>query len=410
MSFEFGQFNEFSDSVAAADPVIFAVARMINLGRNTGAFYQAMNPVDVTIDAKEYDIYGRSKTSRNGVIGNSGSSAAAWDNDDTTGLKMSAAAVKGLTVGHVLDIEGERVVVKSVNRSNNTIDVLARGAAGTTAASHANDTPFKVVGFAGTDTDLKNVESVNEITNIFRNFCQTIFETVDWTKHGELVSKGHSETQASILLTREAEIRVAEMLSTMAINGLKEKQTSTTTRYMSAGLLQQLTDTASGTREVLTYNTSGVLTEAKLMAALKQVFETGAPDTIWCSPTVKTYINNLNIANSALAINANKDDHTGGGLYISHIDYEGAILAVRVDRDMPDSNLAIVTQRDIKKGWLKDDGLVMKDEPSKSTRELRKSIQGSVGFMVEGVGQDHILMTGITGGPTERVFKTASAN
>jgi hypothetical protein len=146
------------------------------------------------------------------------------------------------------------------------------------------------------------------------------------------------------------------------------------------------------------------------MAALKQVFETGAPDTIWCSPTVKTYINNLNIANSALAINANKDDHTGGGLYISHIDYEGAILAVRVDRDMPDSNLAIVTQRDIKKGWLKDDGLVMKDEPSKSTRELRKSIQGSVGFMVEGVGQDHILMTGITGGPTERVFKTASAN
>ena len=405
MSFEFGQFNEFSDSVAAADPVIFAVARMINLGRNTGAFYQAMNPVDVTIDAKEYDIYGRSKTSRNGVIGSSN-----WTSSATTGLSMSAAAVKGLTVGHVLDIGGERVVVASVNRSANTIDVLARGAAGTTAAAHTAGAAYKVVGFAGTDTDLKNVESVNEITNIFRNFCQTVFETIDWTKHGDLVNKGHSETQASILLTREAEIRVAEMLSTMAINGLKEKQTSSSTRYMSAGLLQQLTDTASGTREVLTYNASGVLTEAKLMAALKQVFETGAPDTIWCSPTVKTYINNLNIANSALAINANKDDHTGGGLYISHIDYEGAILAVRVDRDMPDSNLAIVTQRDIKKGWLKDDGLVMKDEPSKSTRELRKSIQGSVGFMVEGVGQDHILMTGITGGPTERVFKTASAN
>ena len=405
MSFEFGQFNEFSDSVAAADPVIFAVARMINLGRNTGAFYQAMNPVDVTIDAKEYDIYGRSKTSRNGVIGSSN-----WTSSATTGLSMSAAAVKGLTVGHVLDIGGERVVVASVNRSANTIDVLARGAAGTTAAAHTAGAAYKVVGFAGTDTDLKNVESVNEITNIFRNFCQTVFETIDWTKHGDLVNKGHSETQASILLAREAEIRVAEMLSTMAINGLKEKQTSSVTRYMSAGLLQQLTDTASGTREVLTYNASGVLTEAKLMAALKQVFETGAPDTIWCSPTVKTYINNLNIANSALAINANKDDHTGGGLYISHIDYEGAILAVRVDRDMPDSNLAIVTQRDIKKGWLKDDGLVMKDEPSKSTRELRKSIQGSVGFMVEGVGQDHILMTGITGGPTERVFKTASAN
>lgn len=405
MPFEFGQFNEFSDSVAANDPVIFAIAKSMNLGRNTGTFYQAMNPVDVTLDSKQYDIYGRSKTSRNGVIGSSN-----WSNSATTGLSMTADAVKGLTVGHVLEIGSERVIVKSVNRTNNTIDVLARGAAGTTAAAHTAGDAFKVVGFAGTDTDLKNVESVNEITNVFQNFIQTVFETFDWTQHADLVAKGLSETQASIRLAREAEIRVAEMLATMAINGKKEKQTSSTTRYMSAGLLQQLTDTASSTREVLTYNASGDLTEAKLMAALKQVFENGNPDTIWCSQTVKTYINNLNIANSALALNANKNDHTGGGNYITHIDYEGAILAVRVDRDMPDANLAIVTQASIKKGWLKDDGLRMKDEPTKSSRELRKSFQGSVGFMVEGVGQDHILVTGITGGPTERIFKTASAN
>lgn len=405
MSFEFGQFDEFSDSVAANDPVIFAIAKRINLGRNTGTFYQAMNPVDLTLDSKQYDIYGRSKTSRNGVIG-----ASNWDNDDTTGLSMTAAACKGLTVGHVLEIGSERVIVKSVNRTNNTIDVLARGAAGTTAAAHTAGAAFKVVGFAGSDTDLKNVESVNEITNVFQNFIQTVFETFDWTQHADLVAKGLSETQASIRLASEAEIRVAEMLATMAINGKKEKQTSATTRYMAAGLLQQLTDTASSTREVLTYNASGVLTEAKLMAALKQVFENGAPDTIWCSPTVKTYINNLNIANSALALNANKNDHTGGGNYITHIDYEGAILAVRVDRDMPDANLAIVTQASIKKGWLKDDGLRMCDEPTKSSREMRKSFQGSIGFMVEGVGQDHILVTGITGGPTERVFKTASAS
>lgn len=405
MPFEFGQFNEFSDPVAANDPVIFAVAKRMNLGRNTGTFYQAMNPVDVTLDSKQYDIYGRSKTSRNGVIG-----ASNWDDDDVTGLSMSAAAVKGLTRGHVLEIGSERVIVKSVNRSNNTIEVFARGAAGTTAAAHTAGAAYKVVGFAGNDTDLKSVESVNEVTNVFVNYIQTVFETCDWTQHADLVSKGLSETQASIRLVSEAEVRVAELLATMAINGKKDKQVSTVTRYMSAGLLQQLTDTASSTREVLTYNASGDLTEAKLMAALKQVFENGAPDTIWCSPTVKTYINNLNIANSALALNANKDDHTGGGLYISHIDYEGAILAVRVDRDMPDSNLAIVTQSSIKKGWLKNDGLRMCDEPTDSSREKRKSLQGSLGFMVEGVGQDHILVTGITGGPTERVYKTASAN
>ena len=411
MAFEFGTFNEFSDPVATNNPVIFAAAKVIDLGPWDGQFYQACAAPQVTIDAKEFEIYNRSQTSRDGLIGVAVSGGTAWDNDDTTDLKMSADAVKGLTVGHVLQVGDEVVIVKAVDRSDNTIDVFARGAAGTTAAAHADNTPYKVIGFAGEDEDLKNVESVNETTAKYVNYVQTVFETIDWTKHAELISKGLSEKEAEIMLVKEAEIRVARMLATMAINGRKYKQVSSTTRWMSAGLIQQLQDNNSGTRSTLTYNASGDLTEAKLLAALKQIFDAGGrPDTIWVSPTVKGYINTFNMANSSLAINTTKEDHTAGGQYVSAVDYEGMILRVRVDSNIPSSMAAIVTMANCKKGWLMDDGLRLVDEPQKSSREMRKSLQGSLGFAIEGVGQDHILITGITGGNAERIYKTASAN
>lgn len=407
MAFNFGQFNEFSDPVAVNNPVIFAVAKAINLGPWTGAFYQACAAPSVTIDSKEFEIYNRSETSRDGAIGVAVSGGTAWDADDTTDLPMSENACKALTVGHVLQVGDEVVVVKSVNRTAKTIDVLSRGDAGTTAATHLDNATYKVIGFAGRDEDLKNVEAVNETTAKYTNYVQTVFEAIDWTKHAELLSKGLSEQEASMMLVREAEIRVAKLLATMAINGRKFKQTSATTRWMSAGLLQQLQDNNGGTRPVLTYNASGDLTEAKLLAALKQVFAAGgSPDTIWVNPTVKDYINTFNMANSSLAISTIKADHTAGGQYISAVDFEGAILKVRVDNDLSSGVAAIVTQANCKKGWLKDDGLKLVDEPTLSSREKRKSIQGSLGFAIEGVGHDHLLITGITGGPTERVYKT----
>ena len=418
--FEFGQFNEFSDSVAAADPVILAVAKGISLGPWTGKFYEAMGAPATTLDSKTFKVYGRSKTSRNGVIGadasdssssSSSSATGGWDNDDVTGLPMPAAACRALTVGHVLQVGDEVVTVKAVDRDNNTISVFVRGDAGTTAAAHVAGTAYKVIGFAGNDTDLKNVEGVTETTNEWENYVQTVFEVIDWTKHGELVNKGLSEAQARVLLIKEAETRVAELLGTMAVLGRKNKAISNAKRFMSAGLLQQLTDTNGGKRAPLTYAVGGTLTEAKVIAALKQVFDAGGnPDTIWCGPTVKGYVNNFNMANSSLAIQAAKNDHTAGGQYVTHIDYEGKVLAVRVDAEIPASNLAIVTQAQCKKGWLVNDGLRLVDEPAASSREFRKSLQGSVGFVIEGVGQDHILLTGITGGPSERIYKTASSN
>lgn len=398
MAFAFGQFNEFSDGVTAADPVIEAVAKAIKLGPFTGKFYEAMGAPAASLTQKEFEVYSRTKTSRDGALGSSG-----WNNSATTGLSVNADSLKGLTIGHVLDIGGEVVIISAVDRSAGTISVHSRGAGGTAAATHEAGATFQVIGFAGNDTDLKYVESVSESTKTWNNYVQTVFETIDWTKHAELTRKGLSEANAVVMLIREAEYRIAELLARMAIRGVKAKGTGNNSRYMSAGLLAQLNDVNG--RGAMTYDVAGILTEDKLKAGLKQRFDTGGTaDTIWVHPTVKEYFNAF-IGASAVTLTDTKANHTAGGVYVDKYNYEGAILDIRVDSDMPVDKIAIVNQSKCKKGWLANDGLRLVDEPALSSREMRKSLQGSIGFIIEDVGADHLLLTGVTGGTTERVYK-----
>lgn len=396
MPFAFGSFNEFSDSVTKGDPIIEAIARSIKLGPFTGKFYEAMGAPSASISQKEFKVYSRSKTVRGGAID------ANWDDDDTTGLGVADTALVGITVGHVLDIGGEVVIVKAVDRSNGTISVYKRGDGGTTAAAHTSGATFEVIGSANADEDLPNVEAVSETTSEWSNYVQTVFEKINWTKHGELKRKGLSDANATFVLLREAEIRVAEMLAKMAIRGVKAQATNSSNRYMSAGLLAQLADVSN--RNAAVYNVNGLLTEAKFKAALKARFDAGASlDTIWCSPTAKEYLNHFIGSNSAVMLTDSVSNHTAGGIYATKYNYEGALLDIRVDADMPNDRIAVVNQGKCKKGWLEGDGLRQADEPSRSSRETVKSIQGSIGFLIEDVGTDHLLLYGISGTGDARV-------
>ncbi len=209
MAFEFGFFNEYSDSVTFANPTIHAAAKVIDLGPYVGAFYQKMGSPNVTYDTKEFEIYSRTQTSRDGAIG-----TTAWSATATTGLSMAASVVNGLTVGHILNIDGEVVIIKSVDRSSNTIDVLKRAVSGT-AKAHSAGTLFKVIGFAGADQDLANVEAMSETTTVWNNYMQTVFEVINWRKHGELTRKGMTDANAIAFLITEAEQRIATMLGRM---------------------------------------------------------------------------------------------------------------------------------------------------------------------------------------------------
>ena len=131
MPFEFGYYTEFSDPVTKADPVVAAVAKAIELNQWTGKVYESMGAPSAPITSKEYEVFTRSKTARVGAVGTSG-----WDASATTGLPVSADFAKGITLGTVLEVGEEAVIVKSVDRSANTISVFRRGDGGT-AATHA---------------------------------------------------------------------------------------------------------------------------------------------------------------------------------------------------------------------------------------------------------------------------------
>ncbi|WP_288615111.1 DUF5309 family protein [uncultured Victivallis sp.] len=403
MAFDFGRFHEFSDPVTYADPVIEAVARAIGLGPYTGKFFEAMGAPMLPLTQKTFKVYNRTLTSRDGA------SSGAWDASATTGLPLSADALKGLTIGHVLLIGTEVVIISAINRSAGTISVHKRGEGGTTAAAHTSGDSFEVIGFAGNDEDLKKVESTNELTEEWENYVQTVFEVVEWTKHAELVRQGMDPANATAMLITEAQTRVARLLSRMAVKGVKAKATGSGGRFMSAGLLTQISDVTG--RHARRYNVNGVLTETKFKASLKAMFDEGGnANTIWCNSTVKEYLNAFLGARSEVTLNDNKSNHVAGGLYVTSYDYEGAILTIRVDDAMPGDRIAVVNQAKCKKGWLSDDGLRLVDEPAASSREIRKSLQGSIGFLIEDVGTDHTDLYGITGGSTERIHNVKITN
>ena len=387
--FNIGLFTEYDDPIAVHDPVVQVSAAAINLAANQGVFYQAMGAPSEAITQREFEIYGRSLTVQEGVVGDG--AGTGWNSSNTASLPMTANAVKNLTVGTVIQVEDEVVILKSVDRSANTIDVWKRGAGGTTGASHADTIAYKVVGFAGDDTDLKNVESFSELTNKFVNYAGSVFEVIDFTKMAQILKvRGLSEGQV-FTLRKEAMLRVATKLAYMSINSRKEAGNNTNQKYMSAGLLQQLTDTASGTRPILRYNAdSSPFSETILKDALEAAFKRGNPDTILMAPP------NKKIANEWL-ISLVQTDITNrrAGYAVREYEYEGKILKIMVDQDVPADRVEILTMANCKKGWLQGDDLQLVKEPAQSSRENKESLQGSLGFVVEGVGYDHLDIYGI---------------
>jgi len=386
MSFELGIFTDLDDSNSIADPMVMVRASAIQLPMNKGRIWEDAAVETDPESNRKFEIYSRTETPRAGTVGTGGVD----DTDTTIPITSTAGLIKGL----VLLIEDEAVVINTIVNAT-SITVRERGTAGTTAAAHSAAAAYIVLGSAIDDQDLKDLESVSEITSVYENYMQTAAETIDYTRGGRLdPRKGLSANQIQIM-EEEALLRVAKGISTTAVKGLKQ-QKDATAPWMTGGLLQQLSDNSSG-RLVLTYAVGGVLTEAKLKAALRVVTERGTPSDIYVSSANKDTINEFLGASAATKLSVNTDmANTQAGYYVDSYNYEGLILNVKIDLDMPDDQIAIVNMSMVKKGWKKGDALQLEEQTTLSSREKRSAYNGSFFLAVENVGYDHILMTGIT--------------
>ena len=380
MAFETGAITDMSDANSVADPVVLVSASAVKNPIFLGRFWNDMSEFNEGESNRKFDIHSRSETQRAGTTGT-------WANGTTT-AGLAVASTVGLIKGLVLQVEAEVVVVKTVV-SPTVIDVVARGAAGTTGVAHSAKA-YTVIGSAINDVDLKDIGSVSEISLIFSNFMQTVAEPIDFTKGGQIDSrKGLSQSMMAVV-QEEAMTRVAKNIFASSINGLKQ-QKSGDSPFMTSGLIQQLTDTTGG-RLVLEASTTGALDETKLKAALRTVTRTGTPTDIYVSSANKDVINEFN---SSLIQTGRGDAQAG--FHVDTYNYEGLILNVKIDLSLGDDVIAIVNINKCMKGWKTNDVLVYENQPDLSTREKRAAFNGSYGIAIEDVGYEHIIMTGVTG-------------
>ncbi|MEK7516580.1 MAG: hypothetical protein AAB562_03220, partial [Patescibacteria group bacterium] len=107
------------DPTSVVDPLILGIAKDITLGKDEGIIYNRLGAPEEKVDNFKFEIYDRSRTALTGVVGNG--AGTGWNNSATTALPLPAASIGILTVGDVVEVESEQTVVKSVNRSGNTI-------------------------------------------------------------------------------------------------------------------------------------------------------------------------------------------------------------------------------------------------------------------------------------------------
>jgi len=386
MPFDVGVHTHLDDAQSVIPAQIRAMATEVKLGRYEGRAWSLMQPPERLVENHRFKIKDRSRTALSGLIGDG--VGGGWNSTDTTSLAMIAATVAVLNVGDVLEVESEQVVVKAVNAS--TIDVDQRGHGGTTAATHADQVAFTVIGQAINDTDASKVIAKAEQTGEYENYTQIIFEPIEQTFTDRIQAREAFAQNPTLI--REALDRVSRKLYRSCILGRKQLGTNSI-KQTSAGILHQLSD-GGGQRTALRHNANGPLTEDKLKAALDSVWaQGGRPDTILLNPTNKKLFDPLTEG----FIRMTRQEATRAGTdSVTEYEYQGEVLLFVEDVDMPTSRVAILTAPQLKRGWRKDDILRGPiEEPLNSSRELRFSLQGAVLFEVYGVGVDHIDIYGI---------------
>lgn len=385
---ELGLHTTLNDTNSIADPEVIALAERITpmQAKEFGRVWDLFTTRATPFETDEYEILTRNYTAPEITLGTSGAGLL-WNSASATDdLPVTSGTIDRITVGDILLVGSEIVVVKSVNRTANTINVYERGAGDTTGAAQTNGATAKVIGSAHVE-GTANGEALAETTAKLTNYCQIVEEIVDLSKENSDQSRKIGMT--ADVLKAEAMERVMRKLARSAIYGTARQGTSAipaTTR----GLISHLNDVAGAIKT----SVGGAFTETALKNILDDVRKAGGSVN-----AIVLSVANKRIANTftgADAVQTTREDRLGGKVLDGYIaDGFGAIPFV-VDIDMPDDKVAIVNSRFMTKGWKKADELKFTPFTNTNPREKKELLAGKFGLAVEGVGRTHGLLTNIS--------------
>ena len=376
------------DANSKLDPEVIAIADKITplLSNEFGRVWDLFNNRAVPFITDEFEVLVRNYTQPQ-IVAIASGAGADWDtNNDTTALPVDASYIDRITVGDVLLVESEIVVVKSVDRTGNTIDVYERGAGESSAVAHGvASLTIKVVGNAHEEGKV-DAEAMAEGTTKFTNYTQLVEEIIDLSKADTDQARKTGMTEDT--LREEAIERVMRDLARTAIYGVSRVPASGQPS-MTRGLLQWL-----GLSAGIKTNVAGAFIETALKSILKDVrLAGGVVNFIAMSPNNKTVFNGFSSADSITTDNANRV--TGRVLDAYMADGFG-IIPVIVDLDMPNDQVVIGDNRKLEKGWKVNDTLRFVKETNTGSRENKETLQGKFGLAVHNVGQSFGLLTGLT--------------
>lgn len=384
---ELGMHTTLLDANSKLDPEVIALAERItpDQSKEFGVVWDLFRTRGTPFQTDEYTILTRGYTAPEVVVQGGGSNTD-WDNaSDTTALPVSSGTIDRITVGDALLVEAEIVVVKSVDRSGNTIDVYERGAGETTGARHGTSAiTAKVVGNAHLEGTV-DATAMAETTGVVTNYCQIVEELVDLSKEDSDQARKNGTTAE--ILKKEAMERVMKKLARTAIFGTGNAGTSSLPA-MTRGLLGHL-NLAGGIKTSL----AGAFTETALKNGLDDVRKAGGTVN-----AIVLSINNKRIANGFTGsdtITTTRDAKVGGQVLDGYLADGFGIIPFIVDIDMPDTDVALVNSAKMSKGWKVNDILRFVPETNTSSRERKETLQGKFGLAIEGIGTSHALLTDI---------------
>jgi hypothetical protein len=383
-----GLHTTLDDANSILDPEVIAVAERITplqspeFGRVWDLFTVRAEP----FKTDEYEILTRAYTAPEIILGTI-SAGNDWDSvSDTTALPVTVGTIDRITIGDILLVDSEIVVVKAVDRTGNTIDVYERGAGDTNGATHTSATVAKVIGNTHEEGKVQG-EAMAEDTGKLTNYCQLVEEVIDLSKANTDQARKVGRTED--VLKAEAMERITRDLARSAIYGVARVNTSTIPA-MSRGLLSHLNDVAGAIKT----SVGGAFTETALKNILDDVRSAGGSVN-----AIVLSVANKRIANGftgADAIQVDRGERVGGHVLDGYIADGFGTIPFIVDIDMPNDKVAVVNTRFMSKGWKENDQLRFVEETNTNSRERKQTLQGKFGFAIEGVGKTHGLLTNIS--------------
>ncbi|MGD8457702.1 MAG: DUF5309 family protein [Anaerolineales bacterium] len=245
----------------------------------------------------------------------------AWNDSDTTDLDVADASL--FQDGHILLVESEKVIVKDVNLTSNTIDVYERGFGSTSGAAHAVDTPIYVIGMARLEGDDADYGPVVDITAPF-NYTSIFQKAIKISGTLQAITQ-HGIDDEFLYQANKAVPHLLRLVERMAFYGEKAEGASSSPR------------SAGGLGTFITSNTEaagGAIAKSHVDTLMEEIImDGGYPDLLVMNPRVANDLRGL--LDSSSFVRVSQDENKLGVDAIERVMTQYGELELVMDRWCP---------------------------------------------------------------------------